>query len=106
MNDELTIKIEKDSNTLIIQAKGIIDTDTAPKFEDAAKANLEGAENVILDFTELEYITSAGIRVIKMIYSETKRDKGNLIVRNPNTSVSNTLTIVGIAELITIENEK
>jgi anti-anti-sigma factor len=105
MIEELTIKAVKDGRTLIIRTKGRINTNTAPKFEEVAKANLEGAGRVILDFTELEYMSSAGIRVVLMIFKEIGRDRKRLIIRNPNTDIAEVLTITGFAERVTIEKK-
>lgn len=105
MIEELTIKAVKEGRTLIIRVKGRINTNTAPKFEEAAKVNLEGTGKVILDFTELEYMSSAGIRVVLMIFKETGRDRKRLIVRNPNADITDVLTITGFAERVTIERK-
>jgi anti-sigma B factor antagonist len=112
MIEELTIKAEKQVNkisetekgtTLILHARGRINTNTAPKFEEAAKANLDGVDKVILDFTELEYMSSAGIRVVLMIYKEIGRDKNRLTVLNPNNDIVDVLKITGFKERLTIE---
>jgi anti-anti-sigma factor len=105
MIEELTIKAVKDGRTLIIRARGRINTNTAPKFEEVAKANLEGAGKVILDFTELEYMSSAGIRVVLMIFKAIGRDRKRLIIRNPNADITEVLTITGFAERVSIEKK-
>jgi anti-sigma B factor antagonist len=114
MIDELTIQAEKKVNkiseteetaTLILHAKGRINTNTAPKFEEAANANLCGVDKVILDFSELQYMSSAGIRVVLMIYKKIGRDKNRLTVLNPNTDIIEVLTITGFANRVTIEKK-
>lgn len=49
---------------LIISVSGRLDTDSAPEFEEVINTSLDGITNLTLDFSELEYISSAGLRVI------------------------------------------
>ena len=55
---------KKNGNALTIAAEGRIDTVTAKEFETEAKADLDGVENLTLDFSKLDYISSAGLRVL------------------------------------------
>ncbi len=103
MIDELSIEVGKEDGALVIWAKGRINTNTAPKFEEAVLANLDEVEKVILDFAELEYISSAGIRVVLMILKKMECRKENLIIRNFNEDIRETLTITGFTRRITME---
>jgi anti-anti-sigma factor len=110
MWDELSIETAKQTDngkvTLIIRAKGRINSNTAPKFEKAAKDNIEGTDKVILDFEGLDYISSAGIRVVNILFRSLEYKKENLIVRNYNEQVRETLAITGFSPRITMEVEE
>lgn len=103
MKDELSVTSVKEGNTLTICAKGRINTTTVTKFSDTAKDGLDGTDVVILDFTELDYMSSAGIRVVLMILNKIGEKKENLIVRHPNSDIMDVLTITGFEKRITIE---
>jgi anti-anti-sigma factor len=112
MADELTIKAEKEVNkvseteeeiTLILRFKGRINTNTAPEFEEAVENNLKGSDKVILDFTQLDYMSSAGIRVVLKIYKKTGSDSSCLTICNPNPGIMEVLNITGMTEKVTID---
>ena len=60
----LNIEKKLDGNTLTVALEGRLDTTTAPQLETELKAALDGADSLILDFEKLEYISSAGLRVL------------------------------------------
>ena len=60
----MTIEKKKEGNRLILAVSGRLDTMTAPELENVIKENLNGLEELVLDFENLEYISSAGLRVV------------------------------------------
>ena len=60
----MEITSKKEDNRLTVEVKGRLDTTTAPELEAELKDSLEGIEHLTLDFTDLEYISSAGLRVL------------------------------------------
>lgn len=81
--------------------EGSIDSTTAPQFSEALE-DLEGVEKLVLDFEKVEYISSAGIRVILAAYkSMNKKDAIKLV--KVNKSVYSALFITGFADKICIE---
>ena len=60
----MTIDQKKDGSQLVLTVSGRLDTMTAPDLENVIKENLEGVEKLVLDFKDLEYISSAGLRVV------------------------------------------
>ena len=58
----MEIKKTKNGNELIFAIQGRLDTTTAPQFEAELKQNIDGAETLILDLVDLEYLSSAGLR--------------------------------------------
>lgn len=81
---------------------GRLDTVTAPEFEAELKASIGGVESLILDLAELEYTSSAGLRIILMA-QKTMNKQGKMIVKNVNESVMEVFDITGMADFMTFE---
>lgn len=60
----MTIEIKKSANELVLEITGRLDTTTAPALDKTINENLEDIKSLILDFKNLEYISSAGLRVL------------------------------------------
>ena len=88
----IEIKNELDDTTLKVQVIGSIDTVSAPEFESAVIPALENADKVVFDFSDLEIITSAGLRVLLNIH---KHIDGNVPIRGAHKEVIEVLDITG-----------
>lgn len=91
----------KSVEVVILKAEGRIDSNSAPKLEEELKF-LEGNEHLVLDFSELEYTSSAGIRVLLSAY-KTLREEGTMKLTGVNDEVYEVLRTTGIAEKLIIE---
>ena len=98
----LKIKKEKDGNTLALKLDGRLDTLTAPELEKELVSSMEDVTNVILDFKDLEYISSAGLRVLLNL-EQTMEDKGELKVLHVNDEIMEVFEITGFSEMLDIE---
>ena len=98
----MTIEKKLNNGELTVSLEGRLDTVTAPSLEEELKANLDGVQNLILDFQALEYISSAGLRVILMA-QKTMNKQGNMVVRNVNETIAEVFEITGFADMLTIE---
>ena len=87
---------------LIVRLEGRLDTGTAPKLEETLKENLDAAEELVLDFSNLEYISSAGLRVL-MWAKKTMSRKDGMKVLNPNEIVQEVFEVTGFNSILTIE---
>ena len=96
------MNIEKKSSgtSLTVTVSGRLDTLTAPALEQELKTSLDGVTQLVLDFKDLEYISSAGLRVLLGTH---KAMKGNLIVKNANQALMEVFDITGFADILTIE---
>lgn len=96
------MNIEKKSSgaSLTVTVSGRLDTLTAPALEQELKTFLDGVTQLVLDFKDLEYISSAGLRVLLGAH---KAMKGNLIVKNANQALMEVFDITGFADILTIE---
>ena len=81
---------------------GRLDTMTAPELESVIKDNMDGVEELILDFKDLEYISSAGLRVV-LGARKAMGNKGSFAVRNLCSDVREIFDITGFSDIITIE---
>ncbi len=82
--------------------EGRLDTTTSPQLEAELKENLEGVTDLIFDFSQLEYISSAGLRVMLMA-QKMMNAQGNMIVKNVNEIVMEVFEVTGFDEILTIE---
>lgn len=98
----MTISKILNEKELALAIEGRIDTTTAPELENELKTCLDGVENLILDLAGLEYISSAGLRVV-LTAQKTMSKQGNMIIKNVNESVMEVFDITGMVDLLTIE---
>ncbi|MBR0366764.1 MAG: STAS domain-containing protein [Clostridia bacterium] len=98
------MKITKNVNGNIatIALEGRLDTTTAPELEKELKAVIESADALVLDFGELDYISSAGLRVLLSAHKAMSR-KGGMKVVNVNELVREVFDVTGFSDILTIE---
>lgn len=92
----------KDGNVLTIAIEGRLDTTTAPVLENEIKTSLEGVENLTVDFSKLEYISSAGLRVVLAMQKQMNK-QGSMVIKNVSADVMEVFEITGFADILTIE---
>ena len=93
-------KINGESATLIVS--GRLDTQTAPELETALDSALEGLKELTFDMTNLEYVSSAGLRVI-LKAQKAMNAQGSMKVSNVNESIMEVFEITGFIDILTIE---
>ena len=98
MNIEKVLK----ANELTVILDGRLDTATSPKLEEELKAVLGDLKKLVLDFTNLEYISSAGLRVLLMAQKAMSK-QGEMIILNVNETVMEVFEITGFADMLTIQ---
>ena len=98
----MTIEKMRNNNELTVSLEGRLDTVTAPSLEAELKANLDGVQELVLDFQALEYISSAGLRVLLMA-QKTMNKQGSMVIRNVNETIAEVFEITGFADMLTIE---
>lgn len=97
------IKINQKTNetTLIMEIEGRLDTMTAPVFEAALKDAVDGVTELILDFVGLEYVSSAGLRVLLFAQKVMNR-QGRMVIRNVGETIKEVFNVTGFAGIMTI----
>ena len=93
-------KIEDSALTVLLDGK--LDTGTTPELASAIEADVDQAEKVIFDMTELKYISSAGLRLLLSIHKKMMK-KGGFVIRNVNETNMEILEFTGFAEILNIE---
>lgn len=92
----------KDGKTLVIELEGRLDTVSAPQLEAELKSDLSGTEILIFDFSGLEYLSSAGLRVLLSAQKVMNR-QGEMKIKNVNSVIMDIFEITGFTEILTIE---
>ncbi len=98
----MTITKNMNGTTLEIALEGRLDTMTAPELEAALNESVDGAESLTMDFSKLEYISSAGLRVLLSAH-KAMTAKGGMKVTNVNEIVQEVFEVTGFADILTIE---
>ena len=91
-----------DGNKLTIALEGRLDTSTAPNLEAELKSSLDGVAELVLDFNKLEYISSAGLRVV-LAAQKTMSKQGSMKLIGVNDEVMEVFEITGFVDILTIE---
>ena len=98
----MTIEIIKNTEETIIKVAGRLDTITAPTLEKTINEDIDGTKNLVLDLKELEYISSAGLRVLLSAQKKMQRI-GSMTVKNVCDSIMEVFEITGFADILEIE---
>ena len=98
------MKIDKNLNgsSLNVALEGRLDTTTAPELEQSLKESMDAATELTLDFAKLEYISSAGLRVLLSTHKAMSK-KGGMKVVNVNEIVKEVFEVTGFADILDIE---
>lgn len=98
------MNIERSINgtTTTLKISGRLDTSTAPELESTINNCLSGVNDLVMDFETLEYVSSAGLRVI-LKAQKIMNDQGNMKIINVNDTIMEVFDITGFADILTIE---
>ena len=97
----MTIEQKKDGSKLSIGLSGRLDTTTAPELEAALKDALDGVTELELDLKELEYISSAGLRVL-LSAQKIMNKQGSMVILNANENIMEIFEVTGFSDILTI----
>ena len=98
----MTIEKNLNGTELTLKVIGRMDTTTAPELDKEISENIEGVKKLVLDFSELDYLSSAGLRVILQA-QKTMNKQGEMVVRNINETVEEIFEVTGFSDVLTIE---
>ena len=98
----MTIEIKRNAEETIIELVGRLDTTTAPALDKAISSDIGGTKKLVIDFKSLEYISSAGLRVL--LGAQKKMQKiGSMKVINVCEEVMEVFEMTGFADILVIE---
>ena len=92
----------KDGSKLTLALEGRLDTTTAPQLEGELKDALEGITDLELDFQNLEYLSSAGLRVL-LAAQKTMNKQGSMVIRHVNETIQEVFEVTGFVDILTVE---
>ena len=98
----MTIHTTQNGTELTLALEGRLDTTTAPELESALKSSLEGVTELIFDFSQLEYISSAGLRVL-LSAQKTMNKQGSMKITHVNEVILEIFDVTGFQDILTIE---
>lgn len=98
----MTISKKEQGTELEIALSGRLDTTTAPQLEAELKRSLDGVTILTMDFSGLDYLSSAGLRVL-LAAQKTMNKQGRMVIRHVNETIMEVFEITGFSDILTIE---
>ncbi len=98
----MTIQKKKEGTSLTIEIGGRLDTTTAPGLDAELRGSIDGVDSLVLDFASLEYVSSAGLRVLLSAQKVMNR-QGSMVIKNVNEDVMDVFEVTGFVDILTIE---
>ena len=93
---------EKNGSALTVTLDGRLDTSTAPTLEKTLQESFDGVSELTLDFVGLEYISSAGLRVL-LSAQKTMNKQGSMKLKNVNETIMEIFEVTGFSDILTVE---
>lgn len=98
----MTIHKAMNGSSLTLTIEGRLDTTTSPMLEAEMKSSINGVTELILDFAALEYVSSAGLRVL-LAAQKVMNKQGKMILRHVGETVMDVFEVTGFSDILTIE---
>ena len=98
----MTIEKKMNGTELTIALNGRMDTVTAPQLEAELQDGLNGVESLRLDFADLSYISSAGLRVL-LAAQKRMNKQGSMVILNVNETIAEIFDVTGFSDILTVE---
>lgn len=99
----MTITKNKDGSRLVVKLNGRLDTTTSPQLERVLM--LDDVSELIFDLTDLQYLASAGLRVMMSAQKKMNARKGSMVVKNANDTILEVFEMTGFSHVLTIEHD-
>ncbi|MBR1442172.1 MAG: STAS domain-containing protein [Firmicutes bacterium] len=98
----MTINKKQENDKLTVKIEGRLDTTTAPQLEAEMKESIGDSKELIFDISSLEYISSAGLRVL-LTAQKTMNKQGSMVVRGANDTIKEIFEVTGFVDILNIE---
>ena len=101
----MNVTTDREGEKLTISAEGKLGTGSAPDLDKALKDNIDGVSELVFDFDNLEFMASAGLRVL-LSAAKIMKKQGSMKIINVSPAVMDVFTFTGMADKMTIEPRK
>ncbi len=98
----MTINQTKNGSSLAVALEGRLDTTTAPQLEAELRSALDGVTELTFDFAGLEYISSAGLRVL-LSAQKIMNKQGSMVIHNVSADIMDIFDVTGFVDILTIK---
>lgn len=98
----MEIRKQTEGTRLEYALEGRLDTTTAPQLEEEIKSSIDGVTELVFDFKDLVYVSSAGLRVL-LSAQKTMNKQGKMVLKNVSDSIMEIFEVTGFVDLLTIE---
>ena len=99
----LNINKNSEGEKLTIRLGGRLDTTTSPMLEKEYDESLKGVKELVFDFAELEYISSAGLRVL-LAAQKIMNKQGSMVIANTSDEIKEIFDVTGFSDILTLED--
>ena len=99
----MNITTQREGSSLTVFPEGRIDTLTAPAFEQCLEAELGGADRLLIDFSKVNYISSAGLRVLLTYAQEMEERGGSIRAVGVNDTLHKVFSLTGFLEILNVD---
>ncbi len=99
----MTIEQKRDGQSLTMAVKGRIDTLTAPELKTQIEGALDGVMDLVLDFAEVDYISSAGLRTLMTAQNWMDARGGSMVIRNASGNIVGIFKVTGLDSFLALE---
>mgnify|MGYP003405972846 FL=1 len=98
----MVIDKKKNGTQMTVALTGRLDTITAPELESSLKEDIDGVTELNFDFTNLEYISSAGLRVL-LSAQKIMNKQGSMVVKNANDMIKDVFDVTGFSDILKVD---
>ncbi len=98
----MTINQTRDGGKLTVALEGRLDTTTAPQLEGELRTAVDGVTELVFDLAKLEYVSSAGLRVL-LSAQKVMNKQGDMVIRNANSDLMDIFEVTGFVDILKIE---
>ena len=98
----MTINKTKNDSTMMISLEGRLDTTTAPELETVVRGEMDGVNALTFDLKNLEYISSAGLRVL-LAAQKIMNKQGEMVITGCSDEIMEIFDITGFSDILTIQ---
>ena len=97
----MEIQMNKQGDELVVAVKGRLDTVTTPELEEKLQPELGTLKKLTFDFAELDYISSAGLRVL-LKSAQSMDDMEDMVIKNANSDIMDIFEVTGFTDILNI----